>query len=215
MATYSPIASSVAADIVTRYHYLHRRPPISEAYCARDDLGNVVGVCTLGVPPSHTLLKGVCGPEHAHEVYELNRLWIADGQPRNSASALVGYALRNSARPIIVSFADTGVGHVGYVYQATNFLYCGMSAKFSDVVADGKHQASFKGMTNAEIYAANPHAVKVERSRKHRYVYIKGPMRKRLRAALRYEVMPYPKGDTTNADTPSLSASLFEREEPR
>ena len=29
---------------------------------------------------------------------------------------------------IVVSYADTSKGHVGYVYQATNFIYTGMSA---------------------------------------------------------------------------------------
>lgn len=42
----------------------------------------------------------------------------------------------------------------------------------------------------------------VERPRKHRYVYFNAPRkrRKELRSKLRYEVLPYPKGDTLHAE---------------
>lgn len=198
----------LAMKIVTERHYLHRTCPCSMAFGLCDKNNDVVGVVTYGVPCSSTLLKGVCGPEEAHNIYELNRLWIHQDMPRNAASMLVGRSLRRLDKEIVVSFADSSVGHVGYVYQATNFLYCGLSARFLDPKVkgmEGKHHATFAhGMTMAqviEIYGED--AVEwVERPRKHRYVYFNASRkrRKELRSKLRYEVLPYPKGDGHHAE---------------
>ena len=163
---------------------------------------------TYGVPCSSTLLKGICGPEEANNVYELNRLWIHQDMPRNAASYLVGHSLKMLDKEIVVSFADSSVGHVGYVYQATNFLYCGLSARFLDPKVkgmEGKHHATFAhGMTMAqvtEMYGED--AVEwVERPRKHRYIYFNAPKKRKkaLMRKLRYEVLPYPKGDGHHAE---------------
>lgn len=194
------IGSAEASEIVVEKHYLHRRPPISRAFGLVDEetLG-VVGVVTYGVPPSHTLLKGLCGPDEASNVYELNRLWVSDDVPRNGESFLVSRSIRLLDKEIIVSFADTAQNHVGYIYQAANFIYTGRSAEFADpkVAGRDKHQASYKGMTADDIrnvYGAGNVSME-QRSSKHRYVYFnaRGRRRAALISALRYETMPYPK----------------------
>jgi hypothetical protein len=94
--------------------------------------GDLVGVCTYGKPPSSTLLRGVCGEQYAPIVYELNRLCLRDNLPME-ASRLVAGTFRLLPKPlIVVSYADTKQGHEGVVYQATNFIYTGLSAKFRD-----------------------------------------------------------------------------------
>jgi hypothetical protein len=173
-----------------------------------DSKNDIYGVVTYGVPCSSTLLKGICGPEEAHNVYELNRLWIHPDMPKNSASYLVSQSMRKLDKEIVVSFADSSVGHVGYVYQACNFLYCGLSARFLDPKVkgmEGKHHATFAhGMTMRQVIEkyGKDSVEYVERPRKHRYVYFNAsPKRKKaLRRKLLYEVMPYPKGDSTHAD---------------
>lgn len=202
------IGYQLAMKIVKERHYLHRTCPCSMAFGLCDQNNDVLGVVTYGVPCSSTLLRGVCGDDEAHNVYELNRLWIHQDMPRNAASYLVSHSLRMLDKEIIVSFADSSVGHVGYVYQACNFLYCGLSARFVDPKVrgmEGKHHATFAhGMTIQQIIDKyGEESVEwVERPRKHRYVYLNAGRKRRrqLLGKLRYDVQPYPKGDSSHAE---------------
>ncbi len=196
------IGKRQAMGIVAEVHYLHRKCPCSHAYAlAERDTHRVVGVVTYGVPCSSTLLKGICGEAEARNVYELNRLWVDDSVPRNAESFLVSHTLKMLDREIVVSFADSSMGHIGYVYQASNFLYCGLSAKFRDPKVRGlehMHHATYAhGMTMEQVkekYGAE-NVYYAERPRKHRYVYFNAPKmrRKQLMRELRYPVLPYPK----------------------
>ena len=197
------IGRDIAIELCVKYHYMHRVSPCSRAYgLIREN--NIVGVCIYGVPPSSTLLKGVCGDDEMYNVYELNRLWVSDDEPRNAESFLVGNSIRDLDREIIVSFSDTKAGHVGYIYQATNFIYCGLSAEFKDPIVkgfEGMHHATYAhGMSKREIIETygEDRVTYVDRPRKHRYVYFnaKGKRWKQLRSKLKYEQLPYPKGDT-------------------
>ena len=202
-----PIDYQTAMDTVVRNHYLHRRCPCSMAFglFKGDDL---MGVVTYGVPCSSTLLKGICGEDEMHNVYELNRLWIHPDVPKNAASYFVSRTLRQLDKEIVVSFADTSVGHVGYVYQASNFLYCGLSAKFKDPKVRGMehmHHATYAhGMTMAQVREkyGEENVYYVERPRKHRYVYFNASKKRKkaLRKKLHYKVLPYPKGETHKAE---------------
>jgi hypothetical protein len=181
-------------------HYAKRIPSISFAY-GLFKFGELAGVVTYGTPPSSTLCKGICGEQYQKEVIELNRLVLRDNEP-NEASRLVGASLKLLPRPrIVVSFADTAQAHAGYVYQATNFLYTGLSARFKDPRVKGlehQHHATYAhGLTNKEVIEkyGEENVYFVERSRKHRYITFTGNKtdRKIRRAALRYEILPYPK----------------------
>ena len=191
-----------AMDIIIEKHYLHRRCPCSIAFgLINKETEEIKGVVTYGIPPSSTLLKGICGEDEMHNVYELNRLWVSDDVPANGESFLIGNTLKRLDKEIIVSFADTSQNHVGYVYQATNFLYCGLSKKFKDPKVKGMehmHHATYAhGMTMAQViekYGAE-NVYYAERPRKHRYIYFNcGKYRKKqLMRKLRYKVLPYPK----------------------
>jgi hypothetical protein len=148
-------------------------------------------------------LKGICGPEEMHNVYELNRLWVDDAVPKNGESFLIGNTIKLLDKEIIVSFADTSQEHVGIIYQATNFLYCGLSAKFRDPKVKGfenQHHATYAhGMTMKQVietYGAE-NVYYVDRPRKHRYIYFNCNKRrkKELLKKLRYKVELYPKSN--------------------
>lgn len=203
------IDHKTALSIVVKHHYLHRACPCSKAFALVDKDNFIGGVVTYGVPPAPSLLKGICGEDESHNVYELNRLYIHPAMPQNSASMLVGKSLHMLDREIVVSYADTGVGHVGYVYQACNFLYCGLSKDsfFTPVIKglEGKHEATLLyGITMRQLEEkyGKENVEWVPRSRKHRYVYFaaSGKRKKALRKKLRYEVLPYPKGDSKHAE---------------
>ena len=184
------IESKLTHDFILTKHYIQRLPPISYAFglYKNDEL---VGVCTIGKPSSHSLCVGICGKEYASKVYELNRLVTVDELPKNTLSWFVSRVLRALRQEdlVIVSYADTGMGHHGFIYQACNFLYTGMTKERTDkYTPNNKHSRHYTDEYN--------HLRKV-RTAKHRYVYFTNPKNRALREALRYEVLPYPKGDNS------------------
>lgn len=123
MYVVAPITPQAATALVVEHHYLHRRPPISHAFGLYAH-GAVVGVVTFGTPASRQLQISACRSAPAL-VLELNRLWVHDDMPRNSESWFVSRALRLLPAAIVVSYADTAQGHVGYIYRALSFRYAG------------------------------------------------------------------------------------------
>jgi hypothetical protein len=173
-------------------HYAKRMCPISYAFGLYDD-EQLVGVVTYGVPASPFLCMGVCGIDNKDKVLELNRLCLNDGI-KNGASFLVSKSLQMLPKPtIVVSYADTAMGHVGYIYQASNFLFTGTTKERTDMAGeDGKH--SRHNLGNSEN--------RINRSAKHRYVYFVGSKKQKniLLKQFNYSIVPYPKGDTQRYD---------------
>ena len=183
----------------------------------------LIGVVTYGTPVSSTLRKGVCGDEWEQNVLELNRLCCENSE--NIASILVGRSLRMLPKPsIIVSYADLSQGHVGYVYQATNFIYTGLSAKRTDWKVRGKehlHSATIsdesRGMENRSKWMREKYGDDFyleDRPRKHRYVYFccTNKSKTKFLKSLKYSIQSYPKGESKRYDTSSTiitQTSLF------
>lgn len=192
------ISHREAMEVVVREHYLHRKAPCSIAFGLF--LGDAIkGVICYGTPSSAPLRRGIAGPENASNVAELTRLWVCDSVPKNGESFLIGNTVRNAGKEIIVSYAEPQQGHVGVVYQATNWIYTGLSAKRTNWTVDGveKHcQTLADKYTSAEIRAEFGDRFSLQdRPRKHRYVFInaKGRRRQELLRCLRYKILPYPK----------------------
>jgi Ni,Fe-hydrogenase III small subunit len=201
----APIQSHDANYLIMNVHYAKRKPSITYAFGLFEN-ENLVGVVTYGTPASSTLLRGVCGEEWASNVLELNRLVLVNNKPLE-ASRLVGASLQLLPKPkIVVSYADTKQSHEGIVYQATNFLYTGLSTKFQDPVVKGlehQHHATYAhGLTNKQLiekFGAD-NVYFIERSRKHRYIIFVGSKtdKKEMSKALKYKTLPYPKERISN-----------------
>jgi len=198
-----------------RKHYAKRIPNIMYSYGLFIN-GVAQGIITYGMPPSPFLASGICGEKYASCVIELNRLCVNEGHDKNIPSYLVSRSLRMLPRPsIVVSYADTSMGHIGYVYQASNWIYTGLSdrhVKWHTVGTNDVHERhSFDayGGINKAKHILGEKMVKGERPRKHRYVYFAGTNRekKQMREALRYKVCPYPKGQTKRYDSGDKVAS--------
>jgi hypothetical protein len=195
-----PIEKQDTHWFMLNLHYAKRIPSVSFAYGLIHN-NDLVGVVTYGTPPSSTLCRGICGDQYQNHVVELNRL-VLKNNGKNEASRLVGGSIKLLPTPkIVVSFADSAQDHYGYVYQATNFLYTGLSAKFVDPRVKGlehQHHATYAhGLTNKEVVEkyGSENVYFIERSRKHRYIKFVGDKReiKEMVNALKYEVLPYPK----------------------
>jgi len=207
----SAIQSSSTHDWILNKHYAKRLPSISFAYGLFDD-NVMVGICTIGKPASPQLCKGVCGEENSKFVYELNRLCVNDGLPKNALSFFVGKVLSLLPPLILVSYADSAQNHHGYIYQATNWIYTGATKARTDIGSeDGTHSRHYdKGLD----YSKN----RKFRSSKYRYVYFTGAkdQRKKWRKQLNYPVESYPKGDNKRYDAsyePDVQAVLFKESE--
>lgn len=191
-------------DFILNIHYAHRMPSISWSFGLFED-DELIGVCTYGKPASSNLQKGVCGKDYAKNVQELNRLVLKYNKP-NEASFFVSKTLKMLPKPmIIISYADTEQNHQGIIYQATNFIYTGLSAKRTDWKVRGmehKHGFTiadeFRGIKNRSKAMREKYGTDFylkERSRKHRYVYFIGSKVeiKKMKRSLNYKIMPYQK----------------------
>jgi hypothetical protein len=185
-------------EIVVQNHYLHRKAPCSFSFGLFEG-AELKGVICYGTPSSASLRRGICGDEEKNNVIELTRLWIDDGMEKNGESFLIGNTIPLVDKEIIVSFADTQQGHLGTVYQATNWIYTGLSAKRTDWTVEGMN---LHGQTIGDKFTSKELKEKFgdkftlgPRSRKHRYIYFncsKG--RKRyLLSKLKYKIENYPK----------------------
>ncbi len=200
-----PIGHGVGRELLVRYHYLHSYPGGTKLAFGVFSAARLLGAITFGAGPvnAHRLVEGA-GPA---DCLVLSRLWLSDELPRNSESRVIGLSLRalgaHTAVKFLVSYADPAVGHVGTIYQASNWLYTGLSEAMPLYnVGDGKarHSRSLShayGTHSASHFRRHGVAVRlVPQSQKHRYVYFLYPT---WRPRLRVPVLPYPKREASNA----------------
>jgi len=204
-----------ATELIIEHHYLHRKCPISFCWCIEVE-GKLLGVLTIGKPCSWSATCGVVGEKYvdmsdplarSKDVFELNRLWVHDCLPYNTESRFVGWCLRQLKKVhpniILISYADgsrtnsDGLPHVGFVYQATRWIYAGTSAAFVDITLKGYSDYRSVPMEkrgakvgNKRAWAKNPDAIRTTRSPKHRYVWFSNPADRTL---LAWPEQSYPK----------------------
>lgn len=188
-----PITYNECKEWLLYKHYAKRLCSVSFAFGLYQD--NVLeGVCTFGKPASPCLCVGVCGKLNSKYVYELNRLCVNDDLPKNTLSFFVAQCLKKLPNLIIVSYADTNQNHIGYIYQATNFLYTGLSAKRTERY-DAANPNKYTKRLSKDFKIR-------ERPRKHRYIFFTGSKKQKkfFKKELRYKLLPYPKGNTIKYD---------------
>ena len=198
------VTSQEANSMVVESHYLHRKASAMFCYGLFDG-DEMIGCVIYGKPASPSLCVGVCGREESDKVIELTRLWIKDGTPKNTESFLIGRSLRllPKEKDIIVSYAEIGAGHIGIVYQATNWIYTGKSDRHVEWRLDGatsathtRHIFDQHGGVNGAKEFYGERLERHERPRKHRYVMFNTKSKSRRRelvSKLRYQIQPYPK----------------------
>ena len=200
-----PIPVLMARRLLEREHYLHSLPG-GTRLAFGVFLGNkLLGALTLGVGPlnAYSLVEGAT-PD---DCLTLTRLWLSDELPQNSESRFLGVVLRGLKRhsrlKFLVSYADPTQGHLGTIYQATGWLYTGLSEAMPKYdLGDGKayHSRSLShayGTHSIEHFSQHGVTVKlVPQQAKHRYVYFLDPT---WRERLLVSVLPYPKKEACHA----------------
>ena len=196
-------------DWLLNKHYAKRIPPIEYSF-GLFLMDECVGICTFGTPVSSTLRQLIEG----YKLLELNRLVVNDGLKDNSLSWFLSRCLKLLPSPlVIVSYADTSMNHNGYIYQATNWIYTGLSAKFKDYMVRGMehlHNGTIMDMSRGKENRVQwlrdkfgDDLYMLERPRKHRYFYFLGTKKEKrdMRNKLPYDVIKYPKGENQRYDS--------------
>lgn len=230
MIQVKPIKSEECREWFLYKHYAKRVPSVSYSFGVY--VNEVLeGICSYGRPVAHSLVQNAFGGEYQNDFLELNRLCVNDGLARNVLSKFVGETLRMLPKPkVIVSYADPSVGHNGYIYQATNWIYTGLSSAKKDYMVKGyehMHSASIMDMvgrsdTNGHLDKVSllkkkfgeDNVYMVDRPQKHRYFYLIGSkkQKKRMLSKLKYDIMPYPKGQNSRYDAshkPHVQLTMF------
>tara|TARA_Y100001938_G_scaffold4387_2_gene5520 strand:+ start:2840 stop:3496 length:657 start_codon:yes stop_codon:yes gene_type:complete len=195
------ISKDISNDWLLNKHYAKRIPSVSYRFGCFED-GVIKGVITFGSPPSKDLCVGICGEKWKNNVIELNRLTLVNNHSKNLASYFVSNSMKLLPKPtIVVSYADTSMNHTGYIYQATNFIYTGLSVKAKEwqVVNGNGHSRSLTKRFTTEQLKADPNIQLVDRARKHRYIYFLGNKKqvKNMKKDLKYKIENYPKGENS------------------
>lgn len=198
----SPIPTSIAKELLVSKHYLHSWPGGTKLAFGVFDGQRLMGAATLGVGP----FLGYCLVDGAtpKDCITLTRLWLSDELPKNGESHVIGVIIRalrhHTTLKFIIAYADPAAGHIGIIYQATNWIYTGLSSATPLYEINGaiRHSRSFAASfgTHSIRYFANQ-GIEIKailQSAKHRYIYFIDPTwRKRLKVP----VLPYPKKEVT------------------
>lgn len=160
------------------YHYLHKegnfRSGINYGLIHRET-NKIVGVCVFHSNSAKGIIKGCFGIDSfkLDGFFELGRLCINPHyHERNLTSFLVGGAIKllrkNYNVRCLLSYADSH-NHAGFIYQACNFKYYGLTDKKKDffyIQEDG----SFKKLQRGKCKHLKGEWR--DKSQKHRYLLI-------------------------------------------
>lgn len=200
-----PITYNDVKPFILNIHYARKIPNIMYAFGLFNGV-KLIGVVTYGLPATPSLCIGVAGEEYKNNVLELNRLVILPeySGTKNLASRLIGQSLKQLPKNhYIVSYADfEGWGHIGCVYQATNWLYTGLTVKRTDIYCENGQHPRHSNIDKSKRQV---------RTQKHRYIYIVAESKKKKKEMLQllnYPILPYPKGDSRHYDTENPIALL-------
>ena len=200
-----PVSVKVAKALLVREHYLHSMPGGTQMAFGVFIGQRLMGAMALGVGPfnAYRLVEGAAPAD----CLTLSRLWLSEELPKNSESRVLGVVLRSLRKytnvKFLLSYADPAQGHLGTIYQATGWIYTGLSQAMPLYdLGDGqvRHSRSLAhgfGTHSVRHFKAKGISIKViPQSPKHRYIYLLDPT---FRIKLRAPVLPYPKREVLDA----------------
>jgi hypothetical protein len=208
MLTVCKIDKATAKAVTEAKHYSRRLGIMWEAFGLYDG-GALIGVCCYGQPSAPIQKHAFANRDY--RLYELTRLVVDRGAPKNAASILIAGSLAQlSERPAaVVSYADSSHGHCGIVYQATNWLYTGATkAHDSLYMVNGEKLHAMTVMDRFKVtdpgrWAKENGIERIKPEAKHRYFILIGSKsdKRRMLKGLKYPVIKgYPKAEKTLYD---------------
>jgi hypothetical protein len=187
--------------------------------------GYLAGCVCFGSTAGTKVKASVCGTKHANKVVTLVRGCCEHWAHPHSASYLITQAcklmVKKTGAHVFVAYADPRAGELGVVYQSVGWQFCGFTnptEKFrrpDGKVYDarnvhlltrdrrfGKLRYRRTRAEQKELLISEGCEFFKDDNRKLRYVGFYGDrrMKRLLRAALRWEVLPYPKREPSPED---------------
>lgn len=203
---------AAAKHAVRRWHYSRKMPAAKLVRIGVWEDGRFVGVILYGSGANRHLASpfGL----KTTEACELVRVALAPGRQHPTSRCLaISLKLLRRQSPglkLIVSYADTKEGHLGVIYQATNWIYLGAGTQpYLRVRGKIEHPRSLydrygRGGQQIEWLRehVDPNAERVEMPAKLKYVYC---FDKALRRQLEAIAQPYPKRvESIDSDVPGF-----------
>jgi hypothetical protein len=230
------INKNIAKDMIVTHHYTHAWT--AARYCLGiyyrmdkiDAFGNydkLIGVAVYGFPVGAKAPTSVCEGLTKDNVLELTRLFVHDGYGSNIESNALSKTfqwIRENDKNIkvLISYADNGQGHLGGIYQATNWQYQGLSTDIALMPNFGisLQKEPYKWIHSRTVFSMwgsnNLEHLRREIGKdgytefwrreeppKHRYIQILAQNKREKRdlvKRLKHELKPYPK-DTSEYNT--------------
>lgn len=223
------ISKPVAKEMIVKNHYSHKWSLCQVAYgifykCNTNNgfinSGDekLIGCCIYANPVGRSAADSFSKLIKAEEVFELVRLWIADGYGKNIESYSISqtFKLIKKEYPyikLILSYSDEEQGHKGIIYQATGFYYQGnkgiaLMPNYSISLIGPPDYKWIHSRTVVSTWGSHniEHLKKAigktfwrkKESTKHRYFYILTNKieKRKILANLKHPCQPYP-DDTT------------------
>lgn len=177
---------------------------------------DMIGIVIIANPTNVHGIAAKYGIETIPGNMEISRVAVHPQAPRNTASRIIAMACRQYHQQTglhwLFSYADTGQGHHGGIYQALNSIYVGISPPLPGYLIDGKaiHPRTVVSRFGTQAWPAvrdlaaamGNELIKVPdmNTAKHTYILPIGNRRtqKSIRRALEQHVKPYPKRDAQN-----------------
>jgi len=155
--------------------------------------GKFIGVVLFGRGAN----KGLGAPFGLEQDQVCELVRIALTTHKSSVSRIMSIAFRfmkreNSKMRLVVSFADTEQGHHGGIYQATNWVYNGLTASADEYLYNGKrwHGRAFRKSHGSHLNYLDKGLKIVRGAQKHRYLM---PLDKEMAEQIKPLAKPYPK----------------------
>lgn len=133
------INSETSTQVMVNHHYSHTAPQaqVNLGFYINDDrftLGSELSTVIMYASGANRYISSIIEGTTQDDVFELVRLFSYDWAPKNIESYCIGQSFKwlKKNRPdkkYVISYADLNFGHIGTIYQATNWLYTGLGAK--------------------------------------------------------------------------------------
>jgi hypothetical protein len=110
-------------DFIITWHYSKSYRSLQQKFIftLRDLNNNLIGVALYGKPMGKNI--------DSDKYIELRRFCLIDNTEKNTESFFLAKTLNilknKDCPPIILSYTDPNVGHIGTIYKASNFKYVG------------------------------------------------------------------------------------------
>ena len=186
-------ANSKAVQFSCKYfHYSRSVPAVQYAYNVYNDSDEWCGCILYGGGANNNLAKSF--NKNAGEVLELERVALNGKQEQTSKAVALSLKQLHKENPlcqIVVSYSDHRQKHIGTIYQATNWIYLGISVTTdTQYFYNGKwtHERSINSKPNRDYLKKT--LPKRENSNKFKYVYC---FDKKLKKKYQKFALPYPK----------------------